>query len=157
MKIRLVTIGKTDTGWISTGMAVYRERLGHYINFSVTELPDIRNAASLGREQIKEREGEMLLKNLAANEYAVLLDERGKEYTSTGLAGMIGDRLSHFSGNMAFVIGGAYGFSDSVYARADTRISLSRMTFSHQMVRVIFLEQLYRAFTIIRGEPYHHE
>ena len=157
MKIRLVTIGKTDAGWVRTGMDVYRDRLRHYIGFSVTELPDIKNPGAMNREQLKIREGKLILKNLAPSDHVILLDEKGREFSSTEWASDLEDKLSHLSGDLVFVIGGAYGFSEAVYSRCRSKMSLSRMTFSHQMVRVIFLEQLYRAFTIMRGEPYHHE
>ena len=134
MKVKLLMVGKTDTGWIGSGIGIYSSRLAHYVNFSMVEIPDIKNAASLSREA-----------------------QKGKEYTSAGWAARLEDRITHFSGDMVFVIGGAYGFSEAVYARANEKMALSLMTFSHQMVRAIFLEQLYRAFTIIKGEPYHHE
>lgn len=157
MKIRLLTVGKTDTDWIRTGIAVYRDRLNHYINFSITELPDIRNTASLSKDQIKSREGDLILKSLGSGDHVILMDEKGREFTSSEWASWIGNKLAHLSGDLVFVIGGPYGFSEAVYARSNGMVSLSRMTFSHQMVRVIFTEQLYRSFTIIRGEPYHHE
>lgn len=157
MKIRLLTVGKTDTDWIRTGIAVYRDRLNHYINFSITELPDIRNTASLSKDQIKSREGDLILKSLGPGDNVILMDEKGREFTSSEWASWIGNKLAHLSGDLVFVIGGPYGFSEAVYARSNGMVSLSRMTFSHQMVRVIFTEQLYRSFTIIRGEPYHHE
>lgn len=157
MKIKLIMIGKTDTGWIRTGLGVYADRLARYINFSMTELPDIKNAASLSREQLKTKEGELLLRNFSPADHVVLLDEKGKEYSSMEWSARLEDRMAHLSGDIVFVIGGAYGFSDAVYARCNEKVSLSRMTFSHQMVRVIFAEQLYRAFTIMKGEPYHHE
>ena len=157
MKIRLLTVGKTDTDWIRTGIAVYRDRLNHYINFSITELPDIRNTASLSKDQIKSREGDLILKSLGPVDHVILMDEKGREFTSSEWASWIGNKLAHLSGDLVFVIGGPYGFSEAVYARSNGMVSLSRMTFSHQMVRVIFTEQLYRSFTIIRGEPYHHE
>ena len=157
MKIRLLTVGKTDTDWIRTGIAVYRDRLNHYINFSITELPDIRNTASLSKDQIKSREGDLILKSLGPGDHVILMDEKGREFTSSEWASWIGNKLAHLSGDLVFVIGGPYGFSEAVYARSNGMVSLSRMTFSHQMVRVIFTEQLYRSFTIIRGEPYHHK
>ncbi len=157
MKIKLIMTGKTNAGWIGDGFATYRERIGHYANFSTTEIPDLKNAASLSRDTIRTKEGEALLKNIVPTDYVILLDERGKEFTSAEWASRLSDRLSHFSSDIVFVIGGAYGFSEAVYARANEKLSLSRMTFSHQMVRIIFAEQLYRAFTIIKGEPYHHE
>lgn len=157
MKVKLLMVGKTDTGWIGSGIGIYSSRLAHYVNFSMVEIPDIKNAASLSREALKSKEGEAILKNIAPGDHVILLDEKGKEYTSAGWAVRLEDRITHFSGDMVFVIGGAYGFSEAVYARANEKMALSLMTFSHQMVRAIFLEQLYRAFTIIKGEPYHHE
>ena len=157
MKIRLVTVGKTDVDWVRTGISIYRDRLSHYVNFSITELPDIKNAGSMTREQVKTREGELILKQLGQGDYAVLLDEKGREFSSSAWAAWMQDRMSHLSGDLVFIIGGAFGFSDAVYARGNAKLALSQMTFSHQMVRVIFTEQLYRGFTIIRGEPYHHE
>lgn len=157
MKITLLTVGKTDKDWVRQGMDIYVSRLKHYIPFSVIEIPELKNVSALTKEQIKVREGELILKNVKPADDLVLLDERGKEYTSVELAKVIQDKISYVGKDIVYVIGGAYGFSDAVYQRADSRISLSRMTFSHQMVRAIFVEQIYRAFTIMRGEPYHHE
>lgn len=157
MKITLLTVGKTDKDWVKQGMDIYMSRLKHYIPFSVVEIPELKNVSSLTRDQIKIREGELVLKNIRPTDDLILLDERGKEYTSVELAKVIQDKISYVGKDIVFVIGGAYGFSDAVYCRANSKISLSRMTFSHQMVRAIFVEQIYRAFTIIKGEPYHHE
>ena len=157
MKITLLTVGKTDKDWVRQGMDIYVSRLKHYIPFSVVEIPELRNVSALTKEQIKVREGELILKNIRPSDDVILLDERGKEYTSVELAKVIQDKISYTGKDMVYIIGGAYGFSEAVYQRADSRISLSRMTFSHQMVRAIFVEQIYRAFTIMRGEPYHHE
>lgn len=157
MKITLLTVGKTDKDWVRQGMDIYVSRLKHYIPFSVVEIPELKNVSSLSKDQIKTREGELILKNIRPTDDLILLDERGKEYTSVELAKVIQDKISYAGKDMVYVIGGAYGFSDEVYRRADSKISLSRMTFSHQMVRAIFVEQIYRAFTIMRGEPYHHE
>lgn len=157
MKITLLTVGKTDRDWVRQGMEIYVSRLKHYIPFSVVEIPELKNVSALTRDQIKTREGEMILKSIKPSDDLVLLDERGKEYTSVELAKVIQDKMSYVGKDIVYVIGGAYGFSEAVYRRADSRISLSRMTFSHQMVRAIFVEQIYRAFTIMRGEPYHHE
>ena len=157
MKICLLTVGKTDIGWVREGLETYSSRLSHYVPFSVCEIPELKNTSALTRTQIKEREGELILKAIKPTDRVILLDERGKEYRSVEFAEEI-RRLSHAGGkDIVFVIGGAYGFSEAVYARSVGKISLSRMTFSHQMVRTIFAEQLYRAFTIIKGEPYHHE
>lgn len=157
MKITLLTVGKTDKDWVRQGMEIYVSRLKHYIPFSVVEIPELKNVSALSKDQIKVREGELILRNIKPNDDLILLDERGKEYTSVELAKVIQDKISYAGKDMVYVIGGAYGFSDAVYQRANSKISLSRMTFSHQMVRAIFVEQIYRAFTIMRGEPYHHE
>ncbi len=157
MKITLLTMGKTDRDWVRQGLDIYVSRLKHYIPFILNEIPELKNVSALSREQIKTKEGELILKNIRPTDDVILLDEHGKEYTSVQMAGILQDKISRAGKDMVFVIGGAYGFSDAVYARANSKISLSKMTFSHQMVRAIFAEQLYRAFTIIKGEPYHHE
>lgn len=157
MKISLLTVGRTDVQWVREGLDLYASRLKHYVSFELREIPELKNVSALTKEQIKEKEGELILKNIRPADHVVLLDERGKEYRSVEFAAALD---SHFNGNgkdIIFVIGGAYGFSKNVYNRSNSLISLSKMTFSHQMVRAIFLEQLYRAFTILRGEPYHHE
>lgn len=157
MKITLLTVGKTDLKWVRDGIEIYSARLKHYVRFSMVEIPELKNVSALSREEIKAREGELILKNISSSDHVVLLDEHGKEYGSMEWAKLLEGKLSRLSNDMVFVVGGAYGFSDAVYARADEKMSLSKMTFSHQMVRTIFVEQLYRAFTIMKGEPYHHE
>lgn len=157
MKITLLTVGKTDRDWVKQGLDIYVSRLKHYIPFAITEIPELKNVSALTKEQIKVREGELILKNIRTDDDVILLDERGKEYSSVELAETIRNKISYIGKDIVFVIGGAYGFSEAVYRRANSKLSLSRMTFSHQMVRAIFAEQIYRAFTIIRGEPYHHE
>lgn len=157
MKITLVLVGKTDMGWVREGLQMYAARLKHYIPFNMIEIPELKNVSALSREQIKAREGELILKNIKPGEDVVLLDERGSMYNSLEFAKLIQDKISYLCKDICFVIGGAYGFSEEVYARSNSKISLSKMTFSHQMVRTVFAEQLYRAFTIIKGEPYHHE
>ena len=157
MKITLLTVGKTDKDWVKQGMDIYISRLKHYIPFSVVEIPELKNVSSLTKDQIKTREGELILKNVRPTDDLILMDERGTQYTSVEFAKIIQDKISYTGKDMVYVIGGAYGFSDAVYQRANSKISLSKMTFSHQMVRAIFVEQLYRAFTIMKGEPYHHE
>ncbi len=157
MKITLLTVGKTDKDWVRQGLDIYVSRLKHYISFSIVEIPELKNVSSLSREQIKVKEGELILKNIRNTDDVILLDERGREYSSIELAGIISNKINYEGRDIVYVIGGAYGFSDAVYARANSRLSLSRMTFSHQMVRAIFAEQIYRAFTIMKGEPYHHE
>jgi len=157
MKITLLTVGKTDRDWVKQGLDIYVSRLKHYVPFSMIEIPELKNVSALTKEQIKAKEGELILKNLRNTDDVILLDEHGKEYSSMELAGMLRDKMTYGGRDIVYVIGGAYGFSEAVYARADSKLSLSRMTFSHQMVRAIFAEQIYRAFTIIKGEPYHHE
>ena len=157
MRITLLTVGKTDIKWVSEGLEVYSSRLRHYIPFEIKEIPELKNVSSLSRDQIRTAEGKLILKNLRDSDEVVLLDEHGREFSSVEFASMLEKRLSASSRDLVFVIGGAYGFSTEVYERASSKISLSKMTFSHQMVRTIFVEQLYRAFTIIRGESYHHE
>lgn len=157
MKITLLTVGKTDKDWVKEGLDIYVSRLKHYIPFAVTEIPELKNVSSLTSAQIKVKEGELILKNVRPGDDLILLDERGRQFTSMELAKVLQDKISYSGKDIIFVIGGAYGFSDAVYSRADSKISLSKMTFSHQMVRAIFAEQIYRAFTIMRGEPYHHE
>lgn len=157
MKITLLTVGKTDRDWVRQGLDIYVSRLRHYIPFVLNEIPELKNVSALTKEQIKAKEGELILKNVRPTDDLILLDEHGKEYSSTELSRVIQDKISYVGKDIVFVIGGAYGFSDAVYQRANSKLSLSKMTFSHQMVRAIFAEQLYRAFTIIKGEPYHHE
>ena len=157
MKITLLTVGRTDVEWVRKGLDLYVSRLRHYVPFSLIEIPELKNVPALAREQIKQKEGELVLKALKPSDCVILLDERGREYRSIEFASMLEDRMSRGGRDLVFVVGGAYGFSDAVYSRSDEKISLSKMTFSHQMVRTIFAEQLYRAFTIMKGEPYHHE
>ena len=157
MKITLLTVGKTDRDWVKQGMDIYVSRMKHYFPFSIVEIPELKNASSLSEEQIKTKEGELILKNIKSAEDVILLDEKGREYTSMEFAKVLQDKISYTGKDIVFVIGGAYGFSEAVRLRANSKISLSKMTFSHQMVRAIFAEQLYRAFTIMKGEPYHHE
>lgn len=156
MKITLLTVGKTDVRWVREGLELYVSRLSHYARFALKEIPELKNVSAFTKEQIKEKEGDLILSSLAPGDFVVLLDERGRKYRSVEFADFIRERLNR-GADMVFVVGGAYGFPQKVYSRADSMMSLSDMTFSHQMVRTIFAEQLYRAFTIIRGEPYHHE
>jgi len=157
MNVELWMIGKTDLPYWREAQDEYVRRLTHYLPFSLRIIPDVKNAARLTESQQKVQEGQQILKALQSSDQCVLLDEKGIEYTSIGFSVYFSKRLQQASKRLIFVIGGPYGFSDAVYVRASDRISVSRMTFSHQMVRVIFLEQLYRSMTIIRGEPYHHE
>ncbi len=157
MNIDLIVVGKTDSREVDALVEMYSRRISRYVRFGVTYLPDIRNNKNLSESQQKTLEGDAILRQIAEGDRLVLLDERGAEYRSTEFA----DRLQRWMNSgvrrVVFVIGGPYGFSEAVYARANESVSLSKMTFSHQIVRAIFAEQLYRAFTIIRHEPYHHE
>lgn len=156
MKTELIVVGKTTNKHFIAAINDYLERIGHYMPFSVTVIPELRNAKSLSQQQQKDKEEEAILRLLQPSDTVVLLDERGKEPRSIELADWL-QRQQQTARRLVFIIGGPYGFSQQVYSRADSMLSLSRMTFSHQMVRLIFVEQLYRACTIIKGEPYHHE
>lgn len=157
MKILLVVVGKVSTKYIEDGIKVYTDRLTHYLPFEIKTLADLKSTKGLTQLQQKQKEGEMILLTVKPGDFVILLDERGKELTSRGFAEMIDKRMAMISRNIIFVVGGPYGFSDDVYSRADSSLSLSKMTFSHEMVRLFFVEQLYRAMTILRGEPYHHD
>ena len=157
MEIKLLTVGKTDVKWVKEGLDLYGARLSHYVPFTVSEIPELKKVGALSQAQIKEKEGELILKQVGPQDILVLLDEHGHEYRSMEFADHLQKLMARGAKTLVFVIGGAYGFSDAVYNRSHERFSLSRMTFSHQMVRTIFAEQLYRAFTILKGEPYHHE
>lgn len=155
MQITLIQIGKTKFSYLQEGISDYQKRLKHYINFEEVTIADLKNAKNLSSAEIKKKEGEMLLKLIDKAAFLVLLDERGKQSSSEEFAEFIRKNMNSGK-DIVLVIGGAYGFSEDVYSRANDKISLSKMTFSHQLVRLIFAEQLYRAMTIIKGEPYHH-
>ena len=156
MKITLLVVGKTTSAQIESLIQEYRKRLTHYVPFALQVIPELKNTKALTPDQQKQAEGELILRAVAQNADLVLLDEHGKEYRSIEFADYIQKKMS--SGrDVVFVVGGPYGFSEAVYQRANGKISLSKMTFSHQMVRLFFVEQIYRAMTILRGEPYHHE
>lgn len=157
MTITLITIGKTDSTVLQQLIATYEQRLQHYIKFEFLELPDIKKTKNLSEEQQKQKEGERLLKEINKGDILVLLDERGRQLTSKEFADYLQKKMNSGIKKLTFVIGGPYGFSESVFQRAQGKISLSKMTFSHQMVRLFAIEQLYRGFTILRNEPYHHE
>lgn len=157
MKIELMVVGKTVSRYLQEGIDNYVKRTSHYVPFSITYLPDIKSTKSLTEERQKELEGEAMLSQMQPGDYLVLLDERGKEFTSREFAAFIDKKMVTVPKRLIFLVGGPYGFSKAVYARADDKISLSKMTFSHEMVRLFFVEQLYRAMTILRGEPYHHD
>ena len=151
MNIKLIAVGKTDNPALQQLISTYEKRLSYYINFELQLLPDIKNSKSVSENQQKIKEGELILSNL------ILLDERGKEYTSIDFADELQKKMNAGIKQLTFVIGGPYGFSQAVYQRANSKLSLSKLTFSHQMIRLFFVEQLYRAFTILRNEPYHHQ
>lgn len=157
MKSLLLAIGKTDDPYLARAVDDYLTRAARFTPLELRIIPDIRSRASLTHEQQREREGQELLRQLQPGDHVVLLDEGGKEYTSADFAQWLQQKMSTLPRRLVFIIGGPYGFSPAVYDAAHARLSLSRMTFSHQMVRTIFAEQLYRAFTILKGEPYHHE
>lgn len=157
MKITLLVIGKTDASYFTQAISEYVNRLGHYIPFDIEVIPDLKNTKTLSVEQQKTKEGELILKTLQSSDYLVLLDDKGKEYTSMQFANYIEKKTHTVSKRLVFLIGGPYGFSQEIYDRANEKLTLSRMTFSHQMIRLIFVEQLYRAMTILNNEPYHHE
>ena len=156
MKIVLLAIGKTDDDYLVTGIKKYVGRLGHYASFEMKEIPDIRNRKTLSEDQQKKAESFLLLQQLQPGDHVVLLDEGGKSYTSVGFSEQLEKWMASGAKRIVFIIGGPYGFAQEVYDKANAKLSLSLMTFSHQMVRLIFVEQLYRAFTILKGEPYHH-
>lgn len=141
MKITLLTVGKTDIKWVSEGLEVYASRLRHYLPFEMKEIPELKNVSALSREQIKQTEGKLILKNIKDSDEVILLDERGKEYRSVEFAAFLEKRMALSSRDIVFVIGGAYGFSQEVYERSNGKLALSKMTFSHQMVRTIFVEK----------------
>lgn len=156
MKTILILVGKTINKHFVAGIEDYADRISHYMPFEIVTIPELRNTKNLSEDQQKTYEGELILRQIQPSDTVVLLDEHGKEFRSIEYARWLQQR-QQTARRLVFVIGGPYGFSDAVYSRANEKISLSKMTFSHQMVRLIFTEQLYRACTIIKGEPYHHE
>ena len=157
MKVALVLVGKTVNKHFVELIDEYAGRVKHYIGFDIITIPELKNTKSLSADQQKQQEGELILKQMQAGDHVVLLDEHGMEFRSVEFSSYMEQKMQTVNKRLVFVIGGPYGFSPDVYAKANEKISLSKMTFSHQMVRLIFVEQLYRAMTIIRGEPYHHE
>ena len=156
MKTQLILVGKTTDKHFAAGISDYVERISHYMPFEVVTIPELKNTKNLTEEQQKTTEGELILKQLQPQDTVVLLDEHGREMRSVEFARWI-EQKRNTARRLVFVIGGPYGFSAAVYARANEQVSMSKMTFSHQMVRLVFTEQVYRACTIIKGEPYHHE
>jgi 23S rRNA (pseudouridine1915-N3)-methyltransferase len=157
MKIHFLVVGKTTEKYMQTGIDEYVRRLLRYIPFSMEVLPELKNAKNLTFEQQKEKDSQAILNVLQDGDYVVLLDEKGKEYSSVAFSDYLARKMQIVPKRLVFVVGGPYGFSAEMYDRANEKLSVSKMTFSHQMIRLIFVEQLYRAMTIMRGEPYHHE
>ncbi|MCD8185019.1 MAG: 23S rRNA (pseudouridine(1915)-N(3))-methyltransferase RlmH [Rikenellaceae bacterium] len=157
MNITLIQIGKTDASFLREGVELYLKRINHYTKFDIVTLPDIKNARKLSRAQQKSEEGRLILTQVTDSDFLTLLDESGQETGSVEFAAWMQKRMNSGIRRLCFVIGDPYGFSPEVYARANQLLSLSRMTFSHQLIRLIFLEQLYRSFTILHNEPYHHQ
>lgn len=153
----MLCVGKVSTSWIQKGIEQFEKRIHRYLKFSTNVLPDIKNVKSLSKESIKEEEGKIILGALNSSDYVVLMDERGKEFTSTDFADWIQKQMNASRKRIVFVIGGPYGFSSNVYSRADFLFSLSKMTYTHEFAKLVLTEQLYRGFSILNGEPYHHE
>ncbi|WP_339887814.1 23S rRNA (pseudouridine(1915)-N(3))-methyltransferase RlmH [uncultured Flavobacterium sp.] len=157
MNIKLITIGKTDNKNLQTLIEEYTKRLSFYIKFDLEIIPDIKNVKNLSEAQQKEKEGELILSKITPTDNLILLDENGKTFSSVGFSEFLQKKMNAGIKTLVFVIGGPYGFSESVYQKANGKVSLSEMTFSHQMVRLFVIEQLYRGFTILKNEPYHHQ
>ncbi|NHN24798.1 23S rRNA (pseudouridine(1915)-N(3))-methyltransferase RlmH [Flavobacterium jejuense] len=157
MNIKLLTIGKTDNKNLQSLIDEYTKRLSFYVKFDVEIIPDIKNVKNLSETQQKEKEGELILSKITPTDHLILLDENGKTFSSVGFSDFLQKKMNAGIKTLVFVIGGPYGFSESVYKQAIGKVSLSEMTFSHQMVRLFIIEQIYRGFTILRNEPYHHQ
>ena len=156
MRITLLQTGKTRDRFIIEGVEEFRKRVVRYAPFVIETVPDLRNSRNMTMKEVQEKEGALILKRIKAGDYLILLDERGKEFHSIGFAKHL-NKLEGRVNHVFFVIGGPYGFSEAVYSRANEKFSLSKLTFSHQLIRLLFMEQIYRSFTILKGEPYHHE
>jgi 23S rRNA (pseudouridine1915-N3)-methyltransferase len=156
MKITLLLVGKTEDAYLREGVGVYLNRLRHYIRLDFVEITELKNTRALTPQQQKTKEGELILRKLLPTDQVILLDEKGVQLTSPQFSEFIDKKQLSSVSNLVFVVGGPYGFDEAVYQRANDKMALSKLTFSHQMVRLFFVEQLYRAFTILRGEPYHH-
>ena len=157
MKIKLIVVGKTNAKYLVEGEKEYVKRLLHYINFEEIIIPDVKQSGKLSESELKKKEGQLILAKLENSNHVILLDDKGKSFSSLQFSEFLQQKMNSSLKSLVFVVGGSYGFSDEVYLRANSKFSLSKMTFSHQMVRLIFKEQLYRGFSILRGEKYHHE
>lgn len=157
MTIKLIAIGKTDSKQLQELITNYIDRLQHYIRFELCIIPDLKNVKNLSEEQQKKKEGELILKELKPTDHVIILDENGKEYTSVGFSEFLQKKMNSGCKQLVLIIGGPYGFSEDIRKKAISKISFSRMTFSHQMIRLFVVEQLYRGFSILKNEPYHHQ
>ncbi|MBB78582.1 MAG: 23S rRNA (pseudouridine(1915)-N(3))-methyltransferase RlmH [Crocinitomicaceae bacterium] len=157
MKIKLICIGKTSKSFLKEGEELYLKRISHYCNIEKIEISELKNTKKLSIKEIKQKEGKLILKHINKEDNIILLDESGKEFKSLDFSIYLNKKINLTRKNLSFIIGGSYGFSNEIYRRADEQVSLSKMTFSHQMIRLFFLEQIYRCYTIINGKPYHNE
>ena len=157
MKIKLIVVGKTSAAYLKDGELEYQQRLKHYARFEDTIIPDIKKPKNISKSELKNKEGNLILSKIDNSDEVVLLDDKGKMFSSMDFSSYLSEKMNRSTKSLVFVVGGAFGFSDALYQRANNKLSLSKMTFSHQMVRLIFKEQLYRAFTILKGEKYHHD
>ncbi len=156
MRVKLIVVGKTSEAYLQEGEKEYENRLRRFVSFDQVVIPELKGVKSLSVEQVKQKESDLILKQFAASDYVILLDEKGREFTSQGFSNFFDKKGLQGVSSLVFVVGGAFGFHEKVYARSNEKLALSKMTYSHQMVRLIFKEQLYRAFTISKGHPYHH-
>ena len=157
MKVKFIVVGKTNAKYLLEGEKEYQKRLSHYIKFEEIIVPELKQAGKLSEGELRKKEGNLILGKLENSDHVILLDDKGKSHSSIEFANFLQQKMNSTLKSLVFVVGGAFGFSDKVYKRANYKISLSKMTFSHQMIRLIFKEQLYRAYTILKGEKYHHE
>ena len=157
MEITVLSIGKVASRWIKDGVEIFEDRIGKYIKYSSLTIPDVKISKALSKENIKEEEGKLIIQNVSPSDFVVLMDEKGQEFTSKEFAGWIQKQMNAARKRIVFVLGGPFGFSNAVYSRADYKIALSKMTFTHEMAKLILSEQIYRGLTILKGEPYHHE
>ncbi|MBM77817.1 MAG: 23S rRNA (pseudouridine(1915)-N(3))-methyltransferase RlmH [Crocinitomicaceae bacterium] len=157
MKIKLIVVGKTQAKYLIQGENDYSKRISHYTKFEEIIISEVKNGSRYSKKELKIKEGDLILSKLENGDKVILLDDKGKQFSSLGFSNFISNKIMNRTKALVFIVGGAYGFSDEVYNRANSSLSLSKMTFSHQMVRLIFKEQLYRTFTILKGEKYHHE
>lgn len=157
MEVSVISVGKISSEWINTGISMYESRISRYIKYSPVIVPDLKNAKTLSKENIKEDEGKLILNELSQSDFVVILDEKGKEFNSREFAEWIQKQMNTGMKRLIFVIGGPYGFSKKVYERANSKIALSKFTFTHELAKLVLTEQIYRAFTIFKNEPYHHD